>query len=293
MTKPFIHEDFMLNSEAAKVLYHDLFTNGIVYLDLGFDLHTVPKELIPLTEIFGRALFEMGTETEDYVKFSQRIGKSTGGVYADAVSTAAFGSGHRNVHRTVSVKSVRWSAVRRMRGLPRSKLVDARQVVPDARVGYYVATGHLVYVREDRTVLAVPFNPKALRTEGTPVAVLDSVYFSSGVFPYLSLSSSGTLVMRTGDLAEAQQFELVVFRARLLVGLGRVIVDGCVEIVGTADPVRHGSPSPVRRGVALLVAARPAASGRIWRGFASRANARRRLAARTSPRSPASSRSAS
>jgi Zn-dependent M16 (insulinase) family peptidase len=48
--------------------------------------------LIPLTEIFGRALFEMGTATEDYVKFSQRIGKSTGGVYADAVSAAAFGS---------------------------------------------------------------------------------------------------------------------------------------------------------------------------------------------------------
>lgn len=82
----------VLESQDARVLYHDLFTNGIVYLDLGFDLHTLPKELIPLTEIFGRALFEMGTETEDYVKFSQRIGKSTGGVYADAVSTAAFGS---------------------------------------------------------------------------------------------------------------------------------------------------------------------------------------------------------
>ena len=76
----------------ANVLYHDLFTNGIVYLDLGFDLHTLPRELLPLTEIFGRALFEMGTETEDYVKFSQRIGKSTGGVHADAVSAAAFGS---------------------------------------------------------------------------------------------------------------------------------------------------------------------------------------------------------
>jgi Zn-dependent M16 (insulinase) family peptidase len=69
----------ILETQETKVLYHDLFTNGIVYLDLGFDLHTLPKELIPLTEIFGRALFEMGTEAEDYVKFSQRIGKSTGG----------------------------------------------------------------------------------------------------------------------------------------------------------------------------------------------------------------------
>ncbi len=78
--------------QGTKILYHDLFTNGIVYFDLGFDLHALPKELIPLMEIFGRALFEMGTETEDYVKLSQRIGKSTGGIYADAVSVSALGS---------------------------------------------------------------------------------------------------------------------------------------------------------------------------------------------------------
>jgi Zn-dependent M16 (insulinase) family peptidase len=81
-----------LDLQGSAVLYHDLFTNGIVYLDLGFDLHTLPKELLPLTEIFGRALFEMGTENEDYVKFSQRIGKSTGGIYTDAVSVSAFGT---------------------------------------------------------------------------------------------------------------------------------------------------------------------------------------------------------
>jgi len=74
------------------VLYHDLFTNGIVYLDLGFDLHTLPKELLPLTEIFARALTEMGTDQEDYVKLSQRIGKSTGGIYGSPVSTTVHGS---------------------------------------------------------------------------------------------------------------------------------------------------------------------------------------------------------
>jgi len=74
------------------VLYHDLFTNSIVYLDLGFDLHTLPKELLPLTEIFARALTEMGTDKEDYVKLSQRIGKSTGGIHGSALSTTARGS---------------------------------------------------------------------------------------------------------------------------------------------------------------------------------------------------------
>ena len=42
----------VLSLQDTKVLYHDLFTNGIVYLDLGFDLHALPKELLPLTEIF-------------------------------------------------------------------------------------------------------------------------------------------------------------------------------------------------------------------------------------------------
>jgi Zn-dependent M16 (insulinase) family peptidase len=49
-------------------------------------------DLIPLTEIFARALLEMGTDKEDYVKLSQRIGKYTGGIHGNGVSTTAHGS---------------------------------------------------------------------------------------------------------------------------------------------------------------------------------------------------------
>ncbi len=80
----------VLELQDTKVLYHDLFTNGIVYLDLGFDLHALPKDLLPLTEIFARALLEMGTDKEDYVKLSQRIGKSTGGIHGNAVTATAL-----------------------------------------------------------------------------------------------------------------------------------------------------------------------------------------------------------
>ena len=82
----------ILELEDTKVLYHDLFTNGIVYIDLGFDLHALPKELLPLTEVFARALLETGTDKEDYVKLSQRIGKSTGGIYSSGVTATTFGS---------------------------------------------------------------------------------------------------------------------------------------------------------------------------------------------------------
>jgi presequence protease len=47
---------------------------------------------VPLTEVFARALLEMGTETEDYVKLSQRIGKSTGGIHGSATTATVLGS---------------------------------------------------------------------------------------------------------------------------------------------------------------------------------------------------------
>lgn len=67
--------------DGGKLLYHDLFTNGILYLNLGFDLSGVPQELLPYVPFLGRALLEMGTEREDYIKFSQRIDRKTGGVW--------------------------------------------------------------------------------------------------------------------------------------------------------------------------------------------------------------------
>jgi Zn-dependent M16 (insulinase) family peptidase len=66
--------------DGGKVVCHDLFTNGILYLRVGFDLQALPPDLLPYAEFFGKALLEMGTESEDYVKLSQRIGRKTGGV---------------------------------------------------------------------------------------------------------------------------------------------------------------------------------------------------------------------
>ncbi len=69
------------------VLYHDLFTSGILYVDVGFDLRTLPPDLLPYVALFGRALTGMGTHREDFVKLSQRIGSKTGGVSAQTLTT--------------------------------------------------------------------------------------------------------------------------------------------------------------------------------------------------------------
>jgi Zn-dependent M16 (insulinase) family peptidase len=87
---------------------HDLPTGGIVYLDLAFDMRTLPPQLLPLLPIFSRALFQTGTAKEDFVALSQRIGRSTGGVGA-----------------------TRWASARRDGGDPSARLFIRGKAVPD------------------------------------------------------------------------------------------------------------------------------------------------------------------
>ncbi len=76
----------------ATVLTHDLFTNGILYLDIGFDLHGLEQGDIPYAALLGSALLEMGTQNEDYVSLSQRIAKKTGGIHGAPCLSALEGS---------------------------------------------------------------------------------------------------------------------------------------------------------------------------------------------------------
>ncbi len=74
------------------ILYHDLFTNGIVYMDLGLNLQNLPPEYLPYVPLLGRAFVEMGTETEDFVTLSQRISRKTGGIHPQAFTSGLQGS---------------------------------------------------------------------------------------------------------------------------------------------------------------------------------------------------------
>ena len=75
----------------ARVLSHDLFTSGIVYFDAGFNLHHLPQELLPYVPLFGRSLLQLGTETEDFVRLTQRIGQKTGGIAPQAFTSTVRG----------------------------------------------------------------------------------------------------------------------------------------------------------------------------------------------------------
>ncbi len=70
--------------QGSQILYHNLFTNGIVYLDIGFNMYALPQELLPYVPLFKQSLLGIGTEKEDFVKLSQRIGRKTGGVWTSS-----------------------------------------------------------------------------------------------------------------------------------------------------------------------------------------------------------------
>jgi Zn-dependent M16 (insulinase) family peptidase len=77
-----------IDIHGATVIAHDLFTNGILYLDIGLDLHGLDQDDIPYASLLGSILLEMGTQREDYVSLSQRIAKQTGGIYGSPFLSA-------------------------------------------------------------------------------------------------------------------------------------------------------------------------------------------------------------
>ncbi|MFV0437357.1 MAG: insulinase family protein [Desulfopila sp.] len=60
------------------VLVNELATNHITYLDIGFDVRGLPVELLPLIDIFGTIVTEIGTERLDYRQFAKEVATCTG-----------------------------------------------------------------------------------------------------------------------------------------------------------------------------------------------------------------------
>lgn len=67
--------------ENATILFHDIFTGGIVYADIGFNLHALDAEDLPWVSLLGSMLLEMGTQKEDFTSLARRIAQKTGGIH--------------------------------------------------------------------------------------------------------------------------------------------------------------------------------------------------------------------
>jgi len=69
-----------LSIGGVPALTHELFTNGIVYLDLAFDISDVPEDLQPYLPLLGKMMTNMGAAGLDYEQMAKRIALKTGGL---------------------------------------------------------------------------------------------------------------------------------------------------------------------------------------------------------------------
>jgi hypothetical protein len=64
-------------------LWHDYDTNGVVYLDLLFDVCHIPEELIPYMSILKSLMGKLDTSDYSYMDFADEVNLSTGGIYSE------------------------------------------------------------------------------------------------------------------------------------------------------------------------------------------------------------------
>ena len=67
-------------TDGVPVLRHDLFTNGIAYLDLAFDVSDIPEELQPYLPLLGKLTVQMWAAGLSYEAMAKRISLRTGGL---------------------------------------------------------------------------------------------------------------------------------------------------------------------------------------------------------------------
>ncbi|PIQ97499.1 MAG: peptidase M16, partial [Nitrospinae bacterium CG11_big_fil_rev_8_21_14_0_20_56_8] len=65
---------------SPQILFHELYTNRIAYIQIGFNTRSVPQDRIPYLSLIGKMILGMGTNKRDYVEMSNRLGIHTGGI---------------------------------------------------------------------------------------------------------------------------------------------------------------------------------------------------------------------
>ena len=65
---------------SIEITEHPLFTNGVLYVDISFDLQFLNPQELPLASLLSNLYLEMGTNKEDYSSLSKRIAMKTGGI---------------------------------------------------------------------------------------------------------------------------------------------------------------------------------------------------------------------
>ncbi|SHO47803.1 insulinase family protein [Anaerocolumna xylanovorans] len=80
-SQPFYNEE--KDVDGITIVHHNVFTNGIAYMRLIFDLEDIPKELTPYIGLLSSVLGVVDTEHYSYLELSNEINIHTGGINCD------------------------------------------------------------------------------------------------------------------------------------------------------------------------------------------------------------------
>ncbi|MBE5829519.1 MAG: insulinase family protein [Butyrivibrio sp.] len=83
-SEKFIYE--LRDADGTKVLFHDIFTNGIAYINFVFDMKDLDPELLPYASSLKKVLGMLNTENYEYGDLYNEINIRTGGI-SGAIST--------------------------------------------------------------------------------------------------------------------------------------------------------------------------------------------------------------
>jgi presequence protease len=92
-TQPIYNDEFTV--EGIKVIHHNVYTNGIAYLRLLFNVKDIPKELLPYASLLAYVVGNMDTEKYSYLELSNETNIHTGGISNNVRSFAIKGTSER------------------------------------------------------------------------------------------------------------------------------------------------------------------------------------------------------
>lgn len=90
---PFINEVKKMGDITA--LHQELFTNGIAYVKLLFDMKNVPAELLPYSAMLARIFGSMDTKQHGYFDLNNELSIHTGGIFSSILVSADYDDIHQ------------------------------------------------------------------------------------------------------------------------------------------------------------------------------------------------------
>ncbi|MCR5154658.1 MAG: insulinase family protein [Lachnospiraceae bacterium] len=91
----------------AKLIWHDIFTNGINYSQIFFDVSTVPFEDVPYLTLLTRTIGQVDTKKHSYRELIDEIDIHTGGYNSDVSRFPEYGSDSKfTPYLTINTKAI-------------------------------------------------------------------------------------------------------------------------------------------------------------------------------------------